>query len=79
MATPWSKTHKRENHTFSFPLQMERVSPAPCGSACNRVEVDDLVGINSTEQYLDGYGKCIGCHIFADVYPAGYIDMGIGE
>ncbi len=132
MATPWSKTHKRENHTFRkfvdgdskwsnweamifnedtshkcptyvhrtppcqgscpsgedirgwlqiargiekspadmpwqeyafrrltdanpFPSQMGRVCPAPCESACNRVEVDDFVGINSIEQYIGDY------------------------
>jgi NADPH-dependent glutamate synthase beta subunit-like oxidoreductase len=25
------------------------------------------------------YGKCIGCHICADVCPSGYIQMGLGE
>ncbi len=25
------------------------------------------------------YGKCIGCHICADVCPTGYIQMGLGE
>lgn len=25
------------------------------------------------------YGKCIGCHICADVCPCGYIQMGLGE
>jgi glutamate synthase (NADPH/NADH) small chain len=28
--------------------------------------------------YTD-YGRCIGCHICADVCPTGYIDMGMGE
>ncbi len=28
--------------------------------------------------YTD-YGRCIGCHICADVCPTGYIDMGLGE
>ena len=31
-------------------------------------------------RYVDtDYGKCIGCHICADVCPTGYIDMGMGE
>ncbi len=25
------------------------------------------------------YGKCVGCHICADVCPTGYIQMGLGE
>ncbi|MFP5410699.1 MAG: 4Fe-4S dicluster domain-containing protein, partial [Gammaproteobacteria bacterium] len=31
-------------------------------------------------RYVDtDYGKCIGCHICADVCPTGYIVMGMGE
>jgi Pyruvate/2-oxoacid:ferredoxin oxidoreductase delta subunit len=31
-------------------------------------------------RYVDtDYGKCIGCHICADVCPSGYIEMGLGE
>ncbi len=31
-------------------------------------------------RYVDtDYGKCIGCHICADVCPSGYIQMGLGE
>jgi dissimilatory sulfite reductase flavoprotein subunit len=31
-------------------------------------------------RYVDtDYGKCIGCHICADVCPSGYIKMGLGE
>jgi glutamate synthase (NADPH/NADH) small chain len=31
-------------------------------------------------RYVDtDYGKCIGCHICADVCPTGYIQMGLGE
>jgi NADPH-dependent glutamate synthase beta subunit-like oxidoreductase len=31
-------------------------------------------------RYVDtDYTKCIGCHICADVCPAGYIEMGMGE
>ncbi len=31
-------------------------------------------------RYVDtDYGKCIGCHICADVCPTGYIEMGLGE
>ena len=31
-------------------------------------------------RYVDtDYSKCIGCHICADVCPAGYIEMGMGE
>jgi Pyruvate/2-oxoacid:ferredoxin oxidoreductase delta subunit/pyruvate/2-oxoglutarate dehydrogenase complex dihydrolipoamide dehydrogenase (E3) component len=31
-------------------------------------------------RYVDtDYGKCIGCHICADVCPTGYIQMGMGE
>jgi len=30
-------------------------------------------------RYVDtDYGKCIGCHICADVCPTGYIQMGLG-
>ena len=31
-------------------------------------------------RYVDtDYGKCVGCHICADVCPTGYIQMGLGE
>jgi len=31
-------------------------------------------------RYVDtDYGKCVGCHICADVCPTGYIEMGLGE
>ena len=31
-------------------------------------------------RYVDtDYGRCIGCHICADVCPTGYIKMGLGE
>jgi Pyruvate/2-oxoacid:ferredoxin oxidoreductase delta subunit len=31
-------------------------------------------------RYVDtDYGRCIGCHICADVCPTGYIQMGLGE
>jgi NADPH-dependent glutamate synthase beta subunit-like oxidoreductase/Pyruvate/2-oxoacid:ferredoxin oxidoreductase delta subunit len=34
----------------------------------------------STGRYVDtDYGKCIGCHICADVCPTGYIQMGMGD
>lgn len=34
----------------------------------------------TTGRYVDtDYGKCIGCHICADVCPSGYIRMGLGE
>ena len=34
----------------------------------------------TTGRYVDtDYGKCIGCHICADVCPSGYIKMGLGE
>jgi Pyruvate/2-oxoacid:ferredoxin oxidoreductase delta subunit len=34
----------------------------------------------SVGRYVDtDYGKCIGCHICADVCPSGYIKMGLGE
>ncbi len=34
----------------------------------------------SVGRYVDtDYGKCVGCHICADVCPTGYIQMGLGE
>jgi Pyruvate/2-oxoacid:ferredoxin oxidoreductase delta subunit len=34
----------------------------------------------TTGRYVDtDYGKCIGCHICADVCPTGYIVMGMGD
>ena len=35
-----------------FPSVMGRVCPAPCETGCNRVEVDEFVGINAVEQYV---------------------------
>ncbi len=35
---------------------------------------------HTTGRYVDtDYGKCIGCHICADVCPTGYIDMAMGD
>ncbi len=35
---------------------------------------------STTGRYVDtDYGRCVGCHICADVCPTGYIDMGMGE
>ncbi len=40
-----------------------------------RVKKDD----RTVGRYVDtDYGKCIGCHICADVCPTGYIKMGLG-
>ena len=37
-------------------------------------------GENTTGRYVaTDYGRCIGCHICADVCPTGYIKMGLGE
>ena len=35
-----------------FPAIMGRVCPAPCENDCNRVEVDEFVGINAVEQHV---------------------------
>lgn len=35
-----------------FPAIMGRVCPAPCESGCNRVAIEDHVGINAIEQYI---------------------------
>jgi len=41
-----------------------------------RVKKDDA----TMGRYVDtDYGKCIGCHICADVCPTGYIDMAMGD
>ena len=41
-----------------------------------KVKKDD----STVGRYVDtDYGKCIGCHICADVCPTGYIKMGLGE
>ena len=38
-----------------FPAIMGRVCPAPCQGGCNRVKIEDHVGINSVEQFLGSY------------------------
>ena len=38
-----------------FPAIMGRVCPAPCQGGCNRVKVEEYVGINSVEQFLGNY------------------------
>ncbi len=44
--------------------------------AVQRVKKSD----RATGRYVEtDYGKCIGCHICADVCPSGYIKMGLGE
>ena len=44
--------------------------------AVHRVKKSD----RTMGRYVDtDYGKCIGCHICADVCPSGYIKMGLGE
>jgi len=44
--------------------------------AVHRVKKSD----RTTGRYVEtDYGKCIGCHICADVCPSGFIKMGLGE
>lgn len=38
-----------------FPAIMGRVCPAPCQTGCNRVKVEEYVGINSVEHYLGNW------------------------
>jgi NADPH-dependent glutamate synthase beta subunit-like oxidoreductase/Pyruvate/2-oxoacid:ferredoxin oxidoreductase delta subunit len=38
-----------------FPSMMGRVCPAPCQTGCNRIAVEDYVGINAVEQFIGDY------------------------
>ena len=50
---PWQEfAFQRMVEANPFPSVMGRVCPAPCEAGCNRVEVDDFVGINAVEQYV---------------------------
>ena len=55
-----------------------------CNNCVTYCPQDAVFRVNKDERatgrYVDtDYGKCIGCHICADVCPSGYIDMGLGE
>lgn len=50
---PWQEfAFQRMAEANPFPSVMGRVCPAPCEAGCNRIEVDDFVGINAVEQYV---------------------------
>jgi len=53
---PWQEyAWRRLTEANPFPAIMGRVCPAPCQGGCNRVKVEEYVGINSVEQYLGNY------------------------
>ncbi|MDP2811603.1 MAG: NAD(P)-binding protein [Rhodocyclaceae bacterium] len=53
---PWQEyAWRRLTECNPFPAIMGRVCPAPCQGGCNRVKVDDIVGINSVEQFLGNH------------------------
>jgi NADPH-dependent glutamate synthase beta subunit-like oxidoreductase/Pyruvate/2-oxoacid:ferredoxin oxidoreductase delta subunit len=53
---PWQEyAWRRLTECNPFPAIMGRVCPAPCQGGCNRVKVEDYVGINSVEQFLGSY------------------------
>ncbi|WIM06532.1 MAG: NAD(P)-binding protein [Candidatus Nitricoxidivorans perseverans] len=53
---PWQEyAWRRLTECNPFPAIMGRVCPAPCQTGCNRAQVDDVVGINSVEQFLGNY------------------------
>ena len=53
---PWQEyAWRRLTEANPFPAIMGRVCPAPCQSGCNRVKVEEYVGINSVEQFLGNY------------------------
>ncbi len=53
---PWQEyAWRRLTECNPFPAIMGRVCPAPCQGGCNRVKVEEYVGINSVEQFLGNY------------------------
>jgi len=53
---PWQEyAWRRLTECNPFPAIMGRVCPAPCQGGCNRVKVEESVGINSVEQFLGNY------------------------
>jgi len=48
---------QRSTDANPFPSMMGRVCPAPCEQGCNRNQVEDVVGINSVEQYIGDTAK----------------------
>ncbi len=50
---PWEEyAFRRMTKANPFPAVMGRVCPAPCQEGCNRIAIEDFVGINSIEQYI---------------------------
>lgn len=54
-----------------FPAVMGRVCYAPCETACNRVQLDQAVGINSVERFLGDEAIRRGWTVDADAPPSG--------
>jgi 2-oxoacid:acceptor oxidoreductase delta subunit (pyruvate/2-ketoisovalerate family) len=46
-----------------FPAIMGRICFHPCETACNRVQVDEAVGINAVERFLGDYGLDLGLRL----------------
>ena len=61
---PWQEyAFNRMLEANPFPATMGRVCPAPCEDGCNRIEVDDFVGINAFEQYVGDWANDNGATI----------------
>jgi len=54
-----------------FPALMGRCCPAPCQDGCNRVNVDDFVGINSVEHYIGQWALDQGLKLEAPAVETG--------
>lgn len=54
-----------------FPATMGRVCYHPCETACNRVELDEAVGINSVERFLGDRAIEAGWELPAGAPPSG--------
>ncbi len=55
---PWQEyAWRRLTEANPFPAVMGRVCPAPCETACNRNALEELVGINSVEQFLGDWAN----------------------
>lgn len=62
---------QRLAETNPFPSVLGRVCPATCEDGCNRVKVDDRVGINSLEHFLGDYALQNGLKLHPAGLPTG--------
>lgn len=62
-----------------LPAVMGRVCYHPCETVCNRVQVDEAVGINAVERFLGDEAIALGWKLEADALPSGKRVLVVGS